>query len=127
MDPNYIAGLNTISRQWNPNLIDHFYTNYPGETANGYVMEQSTWAVLNNQATGTIPLYRYWSGDITDHFYSTSAQTPNGYVSEGMIGFIFANEVPGAIPLYRLFRFIPGSTANGDHLYTTSTSERDNA
>lgn len=123
-DPNYIAAMNTVYRRWNPNLVDHFYTNNPQETGTGYSDEQTTWGVENTQLDNTIPLYRFYSNSDTDHFYSTTAATPNGYVSEGMIGFIFPSTVPGSTPLYRLYRYYNG---NGDHLYTTSASERDAA
>jgi len=126
-DPNYTKQLNPIYRQWNGDLIDHFYTNYANETAVRYVREQTTWGVVGTQAANTIPLYRYYSPALSDHFYSTSSTTPRDYMSEGMVGFIFPDTVPGAVPLYRLFRFIPGNPANGDHLYTTSTVERDAA
>jgi hypothetical protein len=126
-DPNYAKGLNTVYRQWNPGLIDHFYTLNPDETGVGYVREQSTWGAVNTQKDNTIPLYRYYSPSDTDHFYSTSSITPQNYMGEGLLGFVFLETVPGAVPLYRLYRHIPGNPANGDHMYTTSAAERDSA
>jgi hypothetical protein len=120
LDPNYTNQLNTVYRYWNPSLVDHFYTQSSSEMASGYTTEQSTWKVLASSVTGTTPLYRFWGNSITDHFYSTTQETPGGYVSEGIVGYVFPNTVPGATPLYRLYR-------DGDHLYTTSTAERDAA
>lgn len=127
LDPNYIAQFNTLYRQWNIGLVDHFYTNNATETASGYVSETAAGSVIKSQATGTIPLYRYYSGQLSDHFYSTSAVTPAGYVGEGIVGYIFPTQVPGSTPLYRSYRHINSSPPNGDHLYTISSAERDSA
>lgn len=124
-DPNYAQTLNKINRQWNANLIDHFYSYDENETGSGYMAENSGWGAVNTQNTNTVPLYRYWGTGNSDHFYSTSSVTPGGYVSEGTLGFVFPSEVPGAVPLYRLYRH--NSDGNGDHLYTISTAERDAA
>lgn len=126
-DPNYTARFSPIYRQWSPDLVDHFYTNSSIETASGYTSEKSFGSLINSQQLSTVPLYRYWSDSLSDHFYSTSSVTPPGYVSEGIVGYIFVSQVPGSMPLYRSFRYIAGSPANGDHLYTTSLAERDSA
>src|SRR5688572_9316450 len=127
LDPDFQSQLNTVHRRWHLGLLDHFYTNNPNEVGIGYQVESSGWGVIASQQTNTIPLYRFWSDSLTDHFYSTSAQAPSGYVSEGTVGYVFATSVPGSIPLHRLYRHIGGNPANGDHLYTIAEGERNDA
>lgn len=66
-----------------------------------------------------------------DHFYTTATTERDnalafyGYVLEGTGCFVFGTPttlVAGATALFRLYN--PG---NGDHFYTTSAEERDNA
>jgi hypothetical protein len=67
---------------------------------------------------GTVPVFRYYSGSGTDHFYTTDynelAQgSNNGYIFEGIGFFAFPNQVSGSVPVYRYF-----SGSAGDHFYT---------
>ena len=67
-----------------------------------------------------VPLYRYWSADIGDHFYTTdpiSDPASTTYVSEGIQCYVATTQLPGTTPLYRYW-----SSDIGDHLYTTDPS-----
>ncbi len=127
LDPDFATRFNTLYRSWNIGAIDHFYSNDVTETATGYNSETPVGHLMYQQELGTVPLYRYYSPSLTDHFYSTSNVTPNGYNNEGIIGYIFVTPVSGSIPLYRSYRHLAGPLANGDHLYTSSSVERDSA
>lgn len=70
------------------------------------------------------PLYRLYSNDSKDHFYTMSKAeaenaTKDGYYKlEGTAGYIFPTQVPGTVPLYRMWN---GDIA--DHFYTASLDE----
>ena len=88
-------------------MSDHFYTTNaaeigtttPGSTGQyGYVSEGIAGYCFPSAAAGTVPLYRYWKGSVSDHFYTTNAaeigttksgQAGNyGYVSEGVACYV---------------------------------------
>lgn len=68
------------------------------------------------------PLYRYWNGRSSDHFYTTNYEELKGgnqdYVSEGVQCCILPEQVEGTIPLYRYW-----NNGSHDHFYTTNWSE----
>lgn len=68
------------------------------------------------------PLWRYFNGTNTDHFYTYDRNDAGyayfGYGYEGSEGRVFAGAVPGTVPLYRYWN--PGI---GDHFYTTNWGE----
>jgi hypothetical protein len=117
---------------------DHFYTTATTECDNalafyGYVLEGAACFVFGAQTTlvaGATALFRLYNLDNGDHFYTTSATerdsvVAGGYTSEGTACFAFSSADPadpGRVPFFRLYN--PG---NGDHFYTTSAEERDNA
>ena len=68
---------------------------------------------------GLIPFYRCLKGD-GRRFYTTSATCEGAGPVEGVLGQIATESLCGAIPLYRLY-------GNGEHFYTISDAERDNA
>jgi hypothetical protein len=71
----------------------------------------------------TPPLYDTSPVGAGDHFYSISADAatnPVDYQSEGVACSVFSS--PTTLALYRLL-----NPNNGDHFYTTSLAERDNA
>ena len=85
--------------------------------------------IYSKPQTGTVPLYRYWSGgQVIDHFYTTNPSeigtTTNGqtgafdYVSEGIAGYCFLAATPWTVPLYRYY-----CAHAKDHLYTTNPQE----
>ncbi|KAF9552708.1 hypothetical protein CPC08DRAFT_646552, partial [Agrocybe pediades] len=79
-----------------------------------------------------VPFFRLWQPQIKDDFYTTGVDEKNqaiaflGYQDEGIAGYLWPNTtapIPNqAIPLYRLL-----NSQIGDHFYTTSAPERDNA
>ena len=92
-----------LYRYWKSSVSDHFYTTNaheigtttPGQTGKfGYVSEGIAGFCMPKQTADTIPLYRYWRAEVSDHFYTTSifeigTATPGevgafGYKSEGV-------------------------------------------
>lgn len=77
-------------------------------------------------AADKIPIYRAFSDQTQDHFYTTNfeewrrATTQGGFRAEGIAGYILEDgEAPNAVALQR---FVNPST--GDHFYTTNENER---
>ena len=73
----------------------------------------------------TVPLFRYWNPNNTDHFYTTNfaelGSGRYGWALEGTQCFVASQSQPGLAPLYRYWN--PGI---GDHFYTTNFSELGN-
>ena len=69
---------------------------------------------------GYTPLYRYWNGGISDHFYTNRFDElgvgKHGWRLEGVAGIILTTQEKGTVPLYRYW-------GNNDHLYTTNANE----
>jgi hypothetical protein len=117
---------------------DHFYTTATTERDNalafyGYVLDGTACFVFGTPTTlvaGATALFRLYNRGNGDHFYTTSATERDsvmagGYTSEGTAFFAFSSADPadpGRVPFFRLYN--PG---NGDHFYTRSAEERDNA
>ncbi len=71
----------------------------------------------------TVPLFRYWSAECTDHFYTTDINElgPNGtnsWIYEGVQCYVYSYQRSGTLPLYRYW-----SMDGGDHFYTTNLNE----
>lgn|GEM_PF-3067334 len=68
---------------------------------------------------GTIPAYRYYNGQIGDHFYTTNfnelGPRKNGWEFEWIGFYIYATQQPGTVPLYQYY-----SGQITDHFYTTT-------
>ena len=96
-----------LYRYWKPNVNDHFYTTKsaeigtttPGQTGrHGYKSEGIAGYCFPENVSNTVPLYRYWNGRVSDHFYTTSADEigtitagkvgKHGYVSEGIVCYV---------------------------------------
>ena len=96
-------GMVPLYRYWKSQNRDHFYTTNiqeigtakPGAVGkHGYKSEGIVGYCYPHSYTGTVPLYRYWKGSVSDHFYTTNINeigtcTPgrrgkHGYVSEGI-------------------------------------------
>ena len=98
----------------------------------GSYSSSSVIAYVYNNATArnipsTVPLYRLYSAEGTDHYLTASwpevqSAASKGYAYEGVVGFAHGTADCGAVPLYRAFQ----PTAQV-HLYTTSVSRRDDA
>ncbi|KIM36035.1 hypothetical protein M413DRAFT_428128, partial [Hebeloma cylindrosporum] len=75
-----------------------------------------------------VPLYRAYSQDARDHFYTTDkaemdrATSSLGYTAEGITGYIFPTQQAQTVPLYRSYQ-----PTVLDHFYTVDKAESDNA
>ena len=119
-----VAGCRVgVHRSVHPGTGEHFYTTDLGEAqCCGFNLESADYYDLYaGPQAGLVAFYRCltpWGF----HFY-TQSPTCEGTTVEGIMGYIAtAPDTAGSVPLYRLFL---GS--NGDHFYTTSAAERDNA
>ena len=72
----------------------------------------------------TFPLFRYYSGGATDHFYTTNFGELGGgglgYTLEGLAGQLVPSSFAacGAVPLHRFY-----NSGGADHFYTTNIAE----
>ena len=126
-----------LHRYWRLDVGDHFYTNNPngiGTTTPGkkgkygYAYEGVTCYLYTDQVEASVPLYRYWKGTVSDHFYTTDeteigTTTPGeignfGYKFESIVGYCFPSEERDTVPLYRYW-----NPKNSDHFYTTNGME----
>ena len=101
----------------------HIYGLDPAEAANaGQSMEGDPYFyVYASETVGLSPLYRCDKGSGL-RFLTLSATCEIGLPVDLLVGYVATTPVCGAIPLHRLYN---GTT--GDHFYTTSEGERDNA
>ena len=98
-----VSGTVPLYRYYSAAAIDHFYTTNaneigtttPGQVGNhGYRSEGIAGYCFPKYTPGTVPLYRYYNGQLIDHFYTTNeyeigTTTPgvtgkHGYTSEGV-------------------------------------------
>jgi hypothetical protein len=104
---------------------DHFYTTNRAEASCcGYSVESYNFYYLYTSMRGSLqPFYRCLLADRT-YFYTRSSTCEGSADStrESTMGYIATSATCGSTPLYRLRR-----TRDGEHFYTTSASERDNA
>lgn len=116
-----VSGCRTgVYRTYKASTGEHFYTTSATEGPGaGFVVEFPNYYYLYSaSAPGLVSFYRCWVPGVSMHFY-TADPACEGQTVEGPMGFIATSAVCGAVPLYRLAK------SNGDHLYTTSASERD--
>jgi hypothetical protein len=113
-----------IHRSLSSTTGEHFYTASLAEAqCCGFMLEAASYFQLYaGPHAGLVPFYRcYDPGGF--HFYTQDPGCEGVPVNEGTLGHIAtAQGTAGSMPLYRLYL---GS--NGDHFYTTSAAERDNA
>jgi hypothetical protein len=104
----------------------------------GYSLEGITGYVFDAQQPGSDPLFRLSRASDGDHLYTTSAAERDaavaqyGYVAEGITGYVLVAQQAGTSPLFRLSRpatepLFRLNSPRGQHLYTTSALERDQA
>jgi hypothetical protein len=130
-----LSNLALLYRLFSPRSGDHFYTINRDEAnkavnSYGYNDEGSACFVLSRSFNTAVPLYRLYNPRTGDHFYtinqneSNKAASSYGYSYEGVACYVLPNRrnVSFALPLYRLY-----NGHNGDHFYTTNSSERDSA
>lgn len=122
-DEGALAGCRQPVHRANSASLGHFYTNDLGEASSGtYNLESANYFYLYTQALpGVVPFYRCLKGN-GKRFYTRSANCEGAGPVEGVLGHVANEPLCGATELYRLYS---GST--GDHFYTVSAAERDNA
>ena len=125
-------------------MRDHLYTSDINEIGTatkgqvgryGYISDGTACLLYTKQVEGSVPLYRYWKGDINnDHFYTTDPDEKGvtiplqvgkyGYICEGNVGYCFPKADTGEgllvdlVPLHRYWK-----ESFKDHYYTTDTNE----
>jgi hypothetical protein len=128
-----------VYRFWSPTLHAHFYTIDAAEKAHivatyparVWTYEGIGFAGFTSQATGTIPLYRFWSNRLGDHFYTTSASERDSIIAtydtntwqyEGVAYYVYpqSSTVAGTVSVARFW-----SPELQTHFYTADDSERD--
>ena len=85
-----------------------------------YNFESVAFYAFSSQASGTLPVYRFYNGKTNDHFYFLSDSvpaTPKNYAAEGIAFYAFSSQASGTLPVYRFYN---GKT--GDHFYFLSDS-----
>ncbi len=111
-----------VHRSWHPVTNEHFYTTSLDEAqCCGFQLEYANYFQLYAGAqAGLTAFFRcYNPGGF--HFYTQDFGCEGVPINEGALGFIATSEgTAGSMPLFRLY-------LNGDHFYTTSAAERDNA
>lgn len=109
-----------LYRYWRLEVSDHFYTTNSNEIGStvygesgkyGYKYEGIQCYIYSSPVYDTVPLYRYWKGSVSDHFYTTNTNEigttiigrvgRHEYKCEGIVGFCFSTQKEGNIPLYR--------------------------
>ncbi|MFA0960176.1 M57 family metalloprotease [Roseivirga sp. BDSF3-8] len=107
---------------------NHFYTtdwSVFGSGRSGYNLESIQCRVFGAQASGTVPLYRYYNASANNHFFTTNFNELGsgraGYNYEGVQAYVYPNAGTGRVPLYRYFL-----TGSVDHFYTTNFNELGN-
>jgi len=90
------------------NNNDHLYTTDPNEIGpttigglgnHGYTCEGVLGYISQQPIPGTVPVYRYWNVNVSDHFYTTNADEIGttqpgtsgkfGYVFESILGYAY--------------------------------------
>ncbi|WAS90194.1 hypothetical protein [Nannocystis punicea] len=101
--------------------LGHFYTIDAAEAMSGDFTPEflNFYYLYSAPGAGLVPFYRCLKGD-GRRFYTTSGTCENAATLEGPLGHIATDPQCGAVPLFRLY-------GAGDHFYTTSEAERDNA
>ncbi|MBI5757198.1 MAG: hypothetical protein HZA46_01620 [Planctomycetales bacterium] len=125
-------------RAYNPNANYHFFTldvnQYNNAVANGYVAEsQSAFSVLQNQVTGSVPIYRVYNNANGRHYYTLNFNEKEGLVNdgnpfdnigwrdEGIDGYMFLTSgVPGTTEIFHLYNASQG----GARLFTADANEK---
>ena len=94
----------------------------------GYEYQGPAGHVLSSKRERTSLLYSAYSHSAMDHFYTISQDDMDSaikdgtYVSDGTAAYVYATSICGSIPFYRLY-----NPELQDNLYTTNTTERDDA
>jgi hypothetical protein len=131
--------LSPVYRFWSDTLKGHFYTISETERDKLINNYSAVWTyegpafyafASSDQPAGTIPVYRFWSDRLGDHFYTISPTERDKLIHtyshvwtyEGPAFYVYAEDQHPAQtrPVYRFW-----SNVLGHHFYTISPSERD--
>jgi hypothetical protein len=136
---DFNLALSPVYRFWSDSLNGHFYTISAAERDKLINHFSDVWTyegpaflafAPDEQPEGTVPVYRFWSGTLKGHFYTTSAgerdkliqKMADVWTYEGTVFYVYSNSQhpADARPVYRFW-----SDTLGHHFYTVSSSERD--
>lgn len=122
-DEGALPGCRQPVHRANGGAAGHLYTNDLNEASSGsFNLESANYFHLYSQALpGVVPFYRCLKGN-GKRFYTRSANCEGAGPVEGVLGHIANEKICGSTELYRLY-----SGSSGNHFYTVSAGERDNA
>jgi len=133
------AAWRPVYRFWSPVLERHFYTLSPAERDKLINNYSGVWtyervayyAFADDTEPSTAPVYRFWSGSLNTHFYTSSQAErdklinnyPQVWAYEGIafyayVGSLVSLSPIGVSPVYRFW-----SASLGTHFFTTSQTE----
>ncbi len=129
---------NTVYRFWSPFAGRHFYTISKMEKEKLQRKFEGTWiyegvaygALLRKTHTNLVPVYRFWSDKLLDHYYTIDeavkakliSQQKDTWTYEGIAFHVWpeGRQPPGTCPVHRFH-----STQTGRYFYTATESEKD--
>jgi subtilisin family serine protease len=129
----HVAGVVARFLQSNPSATNIYVTSEirrnasrnrvinPGVNSdNGILYSAFNYSVT--RPSGTVPLYRYWNPNVTDHFY-TADFNELGWVGSGwefgwIEAYMYPTQESGTVPLYQYW-----NPTVGDHFYTANYNE----
>lgn len=99
-------------------------------TADAYAFEGDATFLWATQESNTVPMYRMFNQNVTDHFYTIDENETTEALSQGYIfditshiaGYVYPYSICGASPIYRLY-----SASQSDHFYTQDYAEASSA
>ena len=132
------SSLTNVERFWSPVLQRYFYTISPSERDRLIKEYPKIWtyqgpafqAATTGDAPGLAPVYRFWSPQAQDHFYTIIAgekdlliaKYPKVWQFEGVAFYASTADNPpaDASPVYRFWK-----PSDSSHFYTIDPAERD--
>jgi len=120
-DEGGVLGCRQPVHRANSPTQGHFYTLDLAEASSSDFSPEfpNYFYMYAQELPGLVPFYRCLKGD-GRRFYTISATCEGAGPVEGVLGQIGTEASCGGTPLYRLY-------GNGEHFYTISAAERDNA
>jgi hypothetical protein len=133
------ASLSDVYRFWSPSLKRYFYTISAAEREFLMANFASVWtyegvvyrAYADDSDPDARPVYRFWSNQLSDHFYTVDEAEKEWFISqysqvwtyEGVAFYAYpvGSQPPWARPVYRLL-----SSEWSTHFYTISETEKAN-
>ncbi len=123
-DPAVVAAATPTSqpayRFWSPRYQGHFYTIDPNERDSiirkwpaDWSYEGQKYTAFSTQVSGTIPLYRFWSGRFGGHFYTADEAETDAVIAkwsadwkfEGVAYYVYPidSSVPDTVAMSRFW------------------------